>query len=758
MKRTSKKYLLTLSIALAAATAIPPLAIPCLCPDESGYHSSPFQVGEGLENTDQPGNTSGFDETLDFWCNYTKGNVSREAIKGYFNSDEENRKKEDLEFIEYLEANNDRHALNYIAACEQLAKLVKAYNDEIWDYEPAEPEDIEAFIKQIEKVTTSNEFKPRYEFLKIRAYGAIQDDEGVMKVWQKNAKKPMPEALRNRMGGYVGGVLYRQGKYPEAIDYFAKTGDNNSLQWCVEKLAGIDNLTRLYEHDPNSTALPYILQDYFNYLISSTWAGRGNQARSEEEEDYSVFDSGIREMRGMEVYDTKSQTNELIALCRRVLEEGKSESPQLWGTALGVAQGINGDTSASLASLKEAAGMKGIKKTAENLENFTIWAQLLNTGRNNEEADREFADTFRKYYNATVSQAKKIATDYSQKARKQRRDGENRSFSKYEFMTNFLAKEGVAHFNKTGNSLRAMAFLAMLDDMPVIDEWPSEFLAELRDIIDRTGTLDEGKAFEEYAAGNLPVQNPIDKLMQPYAAKYLNLANDAIGTRLMRLGRFEEALSYLSQVDPRWSRTQNIAPYLGICYPDPEYYDWSGGNQGDTYVLRSNLNYKATYCSEIIDALEEVKNLVGDEKAQKALELAALFHYGSPMGKGWALTDYSWSVTRPTNEMTEMTHKWLGIALQNAQNVKTKNMVYYGILSMPSGLDKYGDPLMPFGIERNYTSNTVRYYIDSPTSRQREGLRFLSSHWQDDLPYNISRCDILQSYMAGRFISKPTSW
>lgn len=734
------RYILALSLCILSAV---PVMLACgWGPDYTGYQCSPFNLTDGSRGNngnDRPG----FEETLDFWSGYVDGKVSRTDIRNFFNTASiDSIGVRSYRFYDYLAGKSDRNALDYIRHCLELSALVDTYQADLWDYEPPSPETIRQFISRIENVSTSNEFKPRYEFLKIRAYGAIKDNDGVMKVWKKNEKKKMPEALRIRMSGYVGGVLYRQGNYPEALDYFYRAGDKNSIQWCVEKLAGSDNLLKLYNHNPSSPAIPFILEDYMNYLISTTDAGRNLSRKSDYyyDDDYS-YD-----------YDAYAQRIEMMSLCRRALDECKTDCPLAWASALGVLQGVSGETSAALSTLTGSKGLAGTPVMVKNLDNFILWALMLNSGKGNADNDSKFAAAFAAAYSDVSDAAARKMRDFSPKGLERQLTFDANPDASYRFLTEFMAEEAVTYFESLHQPQRAMAFLAMLDDLPALN-YGDKFLRRLRDKFDRERPLEDGKTFLAYV--RTAPAGDIDKLMQPYACKYANLANDALGTRLMRMARFKDALAYLAEVDPKWARTQPIAPYLKICYVNPEYYSFGRDGYINLDVLRSNLNYKAIYCAEMIGALEDYDKLSGDAKAMKALEIAGRCHFATPLGSGWAVAEYSWSSTEPENEFTDMTRQWLDRATQYAGTPKTRMLAGYALLTLPSGKSEY-ETKFPFGIAYRYNPDRWNYYIDAPTEKQKQALSYISSHWnEDDMPWHISHCDVLQAYVAGHFVAKP---
>lgn len=741
------KYTVAISMALLL-TVIE--AYSCGWVDDSGYYSSPFRLDKLVIYDEYTGDRAGYGETLDFWSDYVNGNVSREEIRKFFDKAtiDSIRANRHYRFYDYLVRNNDKNAINYINDCLRLGELVDEYQGNLWSYDVPDEGNIRRFISQLEKVSTSDVFKPRYEFLKIRSFGAIKDNEGVRKVWQRNSKKPMSEALRDRMQGYVGGVLYREGRYEEALDYFYNSGDQNSIEWCVEKLAGSDNLKRLYDYNPNSQAIPFILQDFMNYLIASTQAGR---YISKEDIGGSVYDDYMLEAWGKRIYDVSAQQADMINLCRRALEEGKTENPMMWATCLGVLQTIGGNYAEGLNSLRQAMNMPGNKNMAANLDNFMLWALMVNSGRGNDYVDKEFTTTLKTYYDKIKAEGKRLKKDY--KTPKNKRDENLSKFyaGNYNFLTNFFAVEGINHFKSLNQPERAMALMAMLSELPV-PEYGKTFTNDLRDCIHKEKTLALGYAFYKYIKDDNHSEE-LDKALHPYAKRQWNLVNDAIGTRLMREGKFEDALNYLSEVDGRWLNTQRIAPYIGECYAG--WYNFAyGGKRESSEILQNSVNHKAEFCSNFIEKMNDYDKAIGNEKAKIALELAAYCHYASPEGAGWGMAQYEWSYYNPVNEYTAMMKKWLDRAWQFAQNTDTKASIAYARLALPV---TSGDETSWFGVDYpDYNSKVFHYYINATPQEHSQALGYLRSVWnRQDLPYYVSHCDVLKAYVAGRFVARP---
>lgn len=760
------KFLAALSV-VAVCLASAPRAHACEEVDYSGYSSSPFLVVQSLY-ADRWGNGNAYDETLDFWSGYVKGAVGRATIEEFFDDATLDSVAVSRNgFMRYLKSRGDQAAIDYISRCLELSDVLADYRSCGWDYKKPSKAGFKKLLADIDRATVTETFRPRYEFLKIRIYGAMGDNKGVMKVWNQAGKGMKPSALRDRMEGYVGGVLYRQGRYVDALDYFYRTGDNASIAWCIDKLAGASNLKSLYEHNPNSLALRYIVQDFMNYLIATSDAGRcyGKAKATDDDftcDDYTIYSDDIRDLTGHPVYDASKQRGEMMKLFKRIVDEKKTDTPMMWATALGVLQAMDGRVDEGLATMRLAANMQGDLLMKDNLDNFILWALMLRSGKGDTGRDTEFIEAWKEAYASLDRTATELTYDYSKKglSRRNAYDSERSLRQKPIFFTEFFALEAATHYNNLGQPHRALALMAMLDVLPPA-LCGDRFMKQMREDLDQSLSLDDAKRFADFIKAPAPTADAIDACLHPYAARYVNLANDVIGTRLMRAMQFDEALTYLEKVDPRWIRTQAIYPYLRGGYYDPEYYNFrrncTSPGEGMDYDCCNN---KAQYCSEMIEALDRFKALNGKDKAMKALEIAAMLHFASPMGDGWALTDYAWSIYDQESEFTDASRQWLLKVHALTDDPLARNLAAYAQLCFPGeNTEDVYDDVYPFDYTTDGHGKVDKYYLSYPTEGQLQALDYLKGHWDSvkAMPYHVTHCDVLQSYMAGNFIDRPKS-
>ncbi|MDE5808038.1 MAG: hypothetical protein K2H76_07955 [Muribaculaceae bacterium] len=706
------------------------------------YSYNPFCVIEPIRTVDRKGNVKAAEETLDFWKGYTKGEVSEKDIQLYFDnaSFRDPRPSEGSAFISWLERKHDDNAINYLLDCLEFSALCDDFHNSGWEYHEKDPAVLRNFSKKIAYRTGGEIFAPRYDLLRMRAAGSLHDDATVMEIWEKRGKGMKPSLLRDRMGGFVGGVLYRQGKYPEALDYFYKSGDNNSIAWCVSKIAGPDNLRSLYEHDPNSTATLYALTDYMNYLISHSDAGRLSAPRDEWENPKRV-EAALK------------QRKDFISLCDRVLADKRCENPMAWAVAKGAIELTMGDYSGGLSTLDKAYVLKGdSRQTKTALDNFRLWGLLLNSGKGDTAIDARFASELEKVYANAVAEAAKRDTDGIGTWDSEEETAANPNDT-YLFLTTFFAQEAKTHFMGLHQAARALAIMGMMEDLPVAPQNGSGmFQTDMRELIFRT--LDDNEALAFISLAEHPSDNPLDRYLGRCAAKYLNLANEAYATRLLCRNDFEGSLGYLKKVDTKWLPTMAVYPYLRR-YTTPYYYNFRRNSTGQgEWSPYYPTNYKALFCAQMIEDMKRYEKLKGDEKAEAAFRLAANYHQASPQGDAWAISDYAWTVATPVNSFNDESLKWLRKALEAATDTNLKCEIYYAILSSPDTSCE-GDPKFAFGRTGGYDA-PVKYFWDNRSDLNRRAMDFLMENYSIVREsYLLSQCDVLSDYAASRFVDKP---
>lgn len=706
------------------------------------YAYNPFKVIAPIKKSWGGATAKAQDETISFWRAYTGGAVTYEEITSYFeNADAGNLYPEDhSELIRHLERKGDKVAIGYIRDCLEFNRLSDRFESSGWEYDERNPVELREFAKLIANRNGGKVFGPRYQLLRMRIAGVIHDDTTIMAIWESTGAKMRPSPLRDRMGGFVGGVLYRQKKYPEALDYFYESGDNNSISWCVSKIVGPDNLRNLYDHAPNSTATLYALNDYINYLIAQTEAGRDEAlAHVWEDEREAVKESLL-------------QRKDFIKMCDGVIDGSRCDYPMAWAIAKGILQLTMGKTTDGLATLTNVRKLSGTEIMRSSLDNFELWALMLNSGKGDDSLDRRMIEALETVYRNAVAESLEAEKMRFSKRYEDRINLDEAPY--YSFLTTFFTREAEIHFKNVGKPQWALAVMAMMDDLPISPQEDSGiYLNDLRNSIFKDLDKKAALAFIELAENS--ADNEVDRYFGKYAALYRNVANEAYGTRLLYADDFAGALKYLEKVPSKWLPTMAIYPYLNR-YSQP-YYTYSFGRTvkgAGRWSPYYPINVKALFCNQMINDMREYDSQTGNERAEIAYRIAATYHYASPQGDCWAISDYAWSISNPTNEFNERSKEWLMKALDNATDPRLRCRIFYAILQSPS-TDRDGNIVEAFG----YTTDNdgmIRYYWNNHTNLYRQAADYLMTNYdvvrQD---YYMSQCDVLQDYAANRFVAKP---
>lgn len=714
-------------ILLLLAILLLPSAFASACVDESPgpYASNPFRIIRMPEQTYEFGLSDDVNrETLDFWRNFTAGQVTDDQIRDFFNKTEPatfNAATDMSPLTVYLRNNKQKAALDYISDCFALNAIQAKTRSLYWEYEKPSAEVFLPLYNKIKNKNPKGELGLRYKLLKLRVLTEMRNDNAIMEMFKKDGDRIPDTAIGRRIRGYYGGFLYRKGNYIDALDYFDLAHDPNSVAWCVEKLIGLDNLKKLYAHAPESKALEFVLQDYVNYLIMASCA-------PEEYRDFMLesSDDATKEW----IYNPVADIKEFMQFAEEVVEAGHIPDPMAWKMAVGIARTLMGETEEGVKTMAEAATLKGSEMARATLPKITCWALLKNwdgssnsTGKALALSMMQLADDFRRGQNLEVELFAK---------------GEY-NFKSYDvdFFTGFFAAEATKEF-KSKNPGRCVAFLQWADDLSSNFNRYG-FLSANRDMMDREFSktqLNDAITFLENQAAT-----DVDVMMlsaRPYAR---SMAYDVAGTRLLREGKFKEAKGCFDKMIDRYIVTSAIYPYLsrgfwGALYGDSYTFRRSDFNESWSPYYAANI--KSDFCHTISNMMEEYdEGLPGDTKAEKAMLIAGMMHIASPGGDCWAISEFSWSIGSQYNSMTEQCSLWLQRAMEQAQDPVIKAKAMYAMLSLPINQDQR---------PTEYTfDDRWEYHLTTPALRNAmTTLKRL--YRQPNMPDYISSCDAIASY------------
>lgn len=239
-------------------------------------------------------------------------------------------------FFRYLVEHNDTAAIGFLSESLDFSEALANYYQNVWDYRKPSESGLSEIVDRLSIPSENNPMFERYVFLDIRANAAMHRYDKVIELWNRYNKMIKNENLRERMLGYLGGAYYHTKNYVDAISIFSNNGDVNSLNWCLARLVGIDNMIKLFNENPNSDAVYYVLQDYMNYL----WLLKLNQA---QEFSFAFpgnpYRNGAYDVEG----DLTRECRRLIAVADMAVADARVEYPAVWATAKAFALNLLND-------------------------------------------------------------------------------------------------------------------------------------------------------------------------------------------------------------------------------------------------------------------------------------------------------------------------------------------------------------------------------------------------------------------------------
>ena len=658
-------------------------------------------------------------ETLSFWVKYTKGAVTEKSIKDFFKKvtyANLRSGKINNAFYRYLKTKSDTRALKYITECVRFNEAQATYYDQLWDYETPDTRVIKQLAYSV-AIPASGALRDRYIFLKMRCLRAAGEYQDIVDIWNKYSKSIPASPLKERMEGYYAGALYFLGNYAEAITIFHRLGDNNSVIWCLSKIIGSDQMMRLYETDPNSMALKYALQDYMSYIIKLH-----NKILQYDSNDW--FDSAADRKEYTD--DLNRAISDLKRIASKAISDKRCTDPMVWATAIAFTDNIAGNREQALKSIAEAETLNGTQAMKENLERVKLW--ILIPEIDNDRYASSVLYGLRKAYR----DAGYINTDQSTD-----KTGNKASYQDFDYFTFLLVPTLQDHFRKTGRQDRLMMLdhrLAQLNSMwKGIDSYNEIYnMSREYDVATLCKVLDIVQAES--------ADNDLDRwLTENYD---INLLNDMIGTRLLRSGKLDQALTYLEKVPAQWSAKQNFykyldsrTPYDALPFRRAKYPDEpEAGNHAPH-------NYKAEFCRKAIQLRDKATG--NTATASDIYDYVNFLYQATQRGGLWAMADYIWSSMYETDELSAVA---LSIVDKALTDTSLSNQDRAKLLFARASL-------LPDEWYWAYFRNEKKYHYEwmkhAESTAQRDTYRQLANIGIAGAPVEITSCDLFRCYLAG---------
>lgn len=623
--KTSTRSLLAISLSLAAWQALP-------CWDyEDPTMNNHFHCVPQLPEIEQ----RNIDESVAFWASYTGQPVSDELRYAVsylpvwqFDDDEPTNS-----LLLTLKAQGKTEAIEYLRLNAELLSLQEAASS--WDYKKVTPADYEALMRQIDALKANGELNRRKTFLRMRCLFSLKDYDACMRLWDNFASKWDPSPLRRRMEGYVAGIYYRRKQYDKAIPMFFDLGDDGSIQLCVNRMLANTSIEQEYTKDPNSPILGYILEDYANYYYHA------------KRNDY--WEPG----KDNPIWTTVTQDAQRnIALAQRVVREGKAKDLQMWQAFAGFLQLVDGQAQTAYQTFSQAEALRGGGVVGQCLRAYKFVAAL------------QMPDKIPGFEPYMVNELHYWMD-------------QNQFSSEVEGHTRYSLTE--VEFNPY-----VQQYVDTKGDPMLSFSAETTLIPYAYGKVNREMTLDEVLAFRQYLSQES--HSDLEAFFKQHS--YANQVsedefNELIGTKLIRLGRFNEASQYLAKVSQEYISHMAISNYLRSRHMPTTPFVREEYSEPDYAPELNTQNKKLLFCQHMIELQQTIASTSGEVKARAELEMANWLFQASSGGDFWAISEYSWSYYDPKhNELSLLAIELLQDALRHTHDYNTQVECNFGLAAI----------------------------------------------------------------------------
>lgn len=630
----------------------------------------------------------------------------------------------DNKIIQYARSQGDREMLAYLRLLTNYLNVCNAMNDP-WNY-PSKRELLMLKgqlmnINQQARLYKGVRLKSRYALLVMRTYFVLKDYKSCSTYWNSNAKMLVNSVFKEMMKDIYAGTLVQTGNYEEACNIYAELNDMKSIKWCMRKQRNLNGIEKIYASNANSPVLPYLVQDFVNNA-------------QETIDDYGEGDKDWFKFIDVNpVY--QNEVMNFINFSNSVVTEGKTKVPILWQTASAFLNYLFGNQKEALHQIETGQTMRGTNRMKDNARAIKFLISI-----------KSAEDTLH-YSDYLLTEMNWL----EQKVKDDSRYDNSRVDNHYnDVIERVVYNNLVPKYLSWGKKHVALALIGMAENRydrfqnskDSSFEWNYRYTGDYFNQMDTmkvTSLVDYYKYIKNGSPNKFEqwVINGLD-----FNEDYFN---DLIGTKYMRLCKFNLAAEYLDKVSLNYLRTQNIAEYLLTRNYTTERWmkhqkmDFEDGPSKTTF----SYNPKLKFCQEM-NEMESTYNYISnqEDREQKAYHLAIRYYQASCWGDCWYLTRYRHGVMDSTrvNE-TDFVSKavtYLNISKLSSDFTLTEKSLY-ALAYIP--LEPWGGYFDPYeGVYHTENINTA--------ARQYHSLIELALFCKNNnVDGFVSKCDVLKRFL-----------
>ncbi len=397
--------------------------------------------------------------------------------------------------------------------------------------------------------------------------------------YEQTASKFIESVYKEMMLNIYAGALMKTGRGDRAGQIFAEQGDYESLMTQYYKRRSYQAISQEYERDPQSTVLPFLLQDFVNNA----------QEAADGDGMGKLF---VRTL-------TQQEVEQMITLCSKAVREQKTQHPVMWQTAKAWMEFLFGKQQMAVADIQKATAMTDEQHLMDNARTINLYINA---------ATQPLTQQNEEFIVGEMEWLQSV-------------DGRQRSLDR---LVHQALEPKLRQAGRTNTLLAMMKKFGYWEYSAAIDSLSPQQM----------------QAFIDYA--RQPSQLPLDRHLKQQDLLDASQLADMMGTKHLRLCQWEEALEWLRQVPTTYYENRGYAVYAAKRRYDVEpwitrqWVDFGLEYSGDTYHL--DANPKAAFAQEMQKMEKELKKLKGQKRQQRCYDLAVRYAQASITGDCWFLT------------------------------------------------------------------------------------------------------------------------
>ena len=501
--------------------------------------------------------------------------------------------------IEAAQKRGDALMVSYVRQLENYLACAREAQHDSWDYptkaQLADRSKRLLAIRTYAQGKLKTRLRSQHALLFMRCNMMLGRHTENVSFWEQTASGYINSVYRDMMKNIYAGALLKTGQADRAGAIFAEMGDWASLMTQYYERRSYAAIRAEYERDANSAVLPFLLQDFVNNAqeavdaIDDEWSFGGK-----------LFIRDIQE----------SEARQMCELARQVVASGKSRTPQMWQSGKAWLEYLFGNKQQALNDIQAATSLAGTPRMNDVTRVLNLYITSSQTS-----ASRQYDDY--------------LAGELSWLSDKKQEDG---------FFTH--AYDRIVHQVLANQYLRANrpeVAVALYN----IDK-ASEY-----DCFIDTMKVEGLVQYIGYAKS--PGATPLDSYLKKHLTIDDAAMNDLVGTKLMRLCKWSEALEWLQKVPTDYYNQKGYRPYVARRKWTVEPWlkrQWLTDNEAyGSNQPQLTSNPKIDFVREMLSLENGLSLLQGEPRRQQCYDLAVRYAQAHFTGDCWFLMRDGKSVT-----------------------------------------------------------------------------------------------------------------